>query len=46
MPFLCYFFNIKTFQLPLSIPPKVTEKKFSPCVVGLVTEADRLYDLR
>ena len=24
----------------------VTEKNFSPCVVGLVTEAERLYDLR
>ena len=24
----------------------VTKKNFSPCVVGLVTEAERLYDLR
>ena len=29
-----------------SIPNKVTEKNFLPCVVGLVTEAERLYDLR
>ena len=29
-----------------SIPSKVVEKNFSPCVVGLVTEAERLYDLR
>ena len=32
--------------LKYSIPLKVTEKNFSPCVVGLVTEAERLYDLR
>ena len=40
----------KTSNIPLvnknSIPPKVTEKKFTPCVVGLVTEPERLYDLR
>ena len=40
----------KTSNIPLvnknSIPSKVTEKNFRPCVVGLVTEAERLYDLR
>ena len=40
----------KTSNIPLvnknSIPSKVTEKNFKPCVVGLVTEAERLYDLR
>ena len=42
--------GFKTSNIPLvnkdSIPTKVTEKNFSPCVVGLVTEAERLYDLR
>ena len=42
--------GFKTSNIPLvnknSIPPKVREKKFAPCVVGLVTEAERLYDLR
>jgi len=42
--------GFKTSNIPLvnknSIPPKVKEKKFTPCVVGLVTEAERLYDLR
>ena len=42
--------GFKTSNIPLvnknSIPSKVTEKNFSPCVVGLVTEAERLYDLR
>jgi regulator of PEP synthase PpsR (kinase-PPPase family) len=42
--------GFKTSNIPLvnknSIPPKVTEKNFRPCVVGLVTEAERLYDLR
>ena len=42
--------GFKTSNIPLvnknSIPPKVTEKNFLPCVVGLVTEAERLYDLR
>ena len=42
--------GFKTSNIPLvnkdSIPPKVKEKEFSPCVVGLVTEAERLYDLR
>jgi regulator of PEP synthase PpsR (kinase-PPPase family) len=42
--------GFKTSNIPLvninSLPAKVTEKNFSPCVVGLVTEAERLYDLR
>ena len=42
--------GFKTSNIPLvnknSIPSKVTEKNFRPCVVGLVTEAERLYDLR
>ena len=42
--------GFKTSNIPLintsSIPAKVTKKDFSPCVVGLVTEAERLYDLR
>jgi len=42
--------GFKTSNIPLvnknSIPSKVIEKNFSPCVVGLVTEAERLYDLR
>jgi len=40
----------KTSNIPLvnsnSIPKKILDKKFSPCVVGLITEAERLYDLR
>ena len=42
--------GFKTSNIPLvnknSIPVKVTENKFLPCVVGLITEAERLYDLR
>ena len=42
--------GFKTSNIPLvnknSIPSKVIKKNFSPCVVGLVTEAERLYDLR
>ena len=42
--------GFKTSNIPLvnknSIPSMVTKKNFSPCVVGLVTEAERLYDLR
>ena len=42
--------GFKTSNIPLvnknSIPSKVIEKNFRPCVVGLVTEAERLYDLR
>ncbi len=40
----------KTSNIPLvsanSIPDKIMEKNFSPCVIGLITEAERLYDLR
>ncbi len=40
----------KTSNIPLvnanSLPDKVKAKNFSPCVVGLITEAERLYDLR
>ena len=42
--------GFKTSNIPLvnknSIPSKVTQKNFTPCVVGLVTEAERLFDLR
>ena len=42
--------GFKTSNIPLvnknSIPEKVLEKNFKPCVIGLVTEAERLYDLR
>ena len=42
--------GFKTSNIPLvnkdSIPSKVTKKNFLPCVVGLFTEAERLYDLR
>ena len=42
--------GFKTSNIPLvnknSIPSKITKKKFTPCIVGLVTEAERLYDLR
>ena len=42
--------GFKTSNIPLvnknSIPSKVMKKNFMPCVVGLVTEAERLYDLR
>ena len=42
--------GFKTSNIPLvnenSIPSKVTKENFKPCVVGLVTEAERLYDLR
>jgi len=42
--------GFKTSNIPLvnknSIPNKVTEKNFLPCVVGLITEPERLYDLR
>ncbi len=40
----------KTSNIPLvnknSIPEKILKKGFHSCVVGLVTEAERLYDLR
>ncbi len=42
--------GFKTSNIPLvnknSIPSKMMNKNFNLCVVGLVTEADRLYDLR
>ena len=42
--------GFKTSNIPLvnknSIPTKVMDKNFGPCVVGLVTEAERLYELR
>ena len=42
--------GFKTSNIPLvnknSIPNKMMDKNFNPCVVGLVTEAERLYDLR
>ena len=42
--------GFKTSNIPLvnkdSIPSKVMKKNFMPCVVGLVTEVERLYDLR
>ena len=42
--------GFKTSNIPLvnknSIPSKVFEKNFRPCIIGLVTEAERLYDLR
>ena len=42
--------GFKTSNIPLvnknSIPIKVMDKNFTPCVVGLVTEAERLYELR
>ena len=40
----------KTSNIPLvnenSLPEKILRKNFSPCVVGLITETERLYDLR
>ena len=40
----------KTSNIPIinasSIPKKIKEKSFNSCVVGLITEAERLYDLR
>ena len=40
----------KTSNIPLvnpsSIPDKILRKNFSPCIIGLVTEAERLFDLR
>tara|TARA_B100001123_G_C15283020_1_gene1014654 strand:- start:1252 stop:2079 length:828 start_codon:yes stop_codon:yes gene_type:complete len=40
----------KTSNIPLvndsSIPNKITKKNFPPCIIGLVTEAERLFDLR
>tara|TARA_B100001250_G_scaffold371639_1_gene356582 strand:+ start:269 stop:1087 length:819 start_codon:yes stop_codon:yes gene_type:complete len=40
----------KTSNIPLvnenSVPEKMKKTKFKPCVVGLTTEADRLFDIR
>ena len=40
----------KTSNIPLvndkSVPEKIRNKKFKPCVVGLLTEADRLFEIR
>tara|TARA_Y100000741_G_scaffold333705_1_gene290486 strand:+ start:574 stop:1401 length:828 start_codon:yes stop_codon:yes gene_type:complete len=40
----------KTSNIPLvndkSVPEKMRSKKFKPCVVGLLTEADRLFEIR
>ncbi len=40
----------KTSNIPLvnekSIPTRITNKKFKPCIVGLTTEAERLFDIR
>ncbi len=40
----------KTSNIPLvnenSVPEKMKNRKFKPCVVGLTTEADRLFDIR
>ena len=40
----------KTSNIPLvnekSIPARITNKNFKPCIVGLTTEAERLFDIR
>ena len=40
----------KTSNIPLvnekSVPEKIINKNFKLCIVGLVTEAERLYDIR
>jgi len=42
--------SYKTSNIPLvnekSIPEKMKKKSFKPCVVGLITEAERLFDIR
>ena len=42
--------GFKTSNIPIinikSVPEKIKNENFKPCVVGLVTEAKRLYDLR
>ncbi len=42
--------SYKTSNIPLvnekSIPEKVIKKTFKPCVIGLTTEAERLFDIR
>jgi len=40
----------KTSNIPLvnetSVPEKMKSKKFKPCVIGLITEANRLFEIR
>ena len=40
----------KTSNIPLvnekSIPTRITNQNFNPCIVGLTTEAERLFDIR
>ena len=40
----------KTSNIPLvnekSVPDKIKNKKFKPCVVGLTTEPERLFEIR
>ena len=42
--------GFKTSNIPIvnkdSIPEKIKKKNFKPCVIGLITETERLYDLR
>ena len=42
--------GFKTSNIPIvnedSIPEKIKDKDFKPCVVGLITETERLFDLR
>jgi len=42
--------SYKTSNIPLvnekSIPEKLKKKTFKPCVIGLITEASRLFDVR
>ena len=42
--------GFKTSNIPLinkdSVPDKMKSKKFKPCVVGLTTEPERLFDIR
>ena len=42
--------GFKTSNIPLvnekSIPPNITKENFKPCIVGLITEAERLFDIR
>ena len=34
------------FRSEKSIPKRITKKNFKPCIVGLTTEAERLFDIR
>ena len=42
--------GFKTSNIPLvnekSVPDKIKNLKFKPCIVGLITEADRLFEIR